>query len=131
MRDLKGELEVKEAKHFKRKAGDVFEGERSGVFSPVHSCLGDQGMQAFSCGEHAYLCLLSCSASCTLQARASFVCCCAEERRRDLALLEAAPDGGGGKAGKMLVPRRDDADEEESEASEDDDDDDDDEVSSG
>ena len=26
MRDLKSELEVKEAKHFKRKAGDVFEG---------------------------------------------------------------------------------------------------------
>ena len=29
MRDLKGELEVKEAKHFKRKAGDVFEGEHN------------------------------------------------------------------------------------------------------
>ena len=29
MRDLKSELEVKEAKHFKRKAGDVFEGECS------------------------------------------------------------------------------------------------------
>ena len=27
MRNLKSELEVKEAKHFKRKAGDVFEGE--------------------------------------------------------------------------------------------------------
>ena len=27
MRDLKSELEVKEAKHFKRKAGDVFEGK--------------------------------------------------------------------------------------------------------
>ncbi len=27
LRDLKSELETKEAKHFKRKAGDVFEGE--------------------------------------------------------------------------------------------------------
>jgi len=36
MRDLKSELEVKEAKHFKRKAGDVFEGER------IRMCLSRQ-----------------------------------------------------------------------------------------
>ena len=34
MRDLKSELEVKEAKHFKRKAGDVFEGVSGGMFLP-------------------------------------------------------------------------------------------------
>ena len=36
MRDLKSELEVKEAKHFKRKAGDVFEGEGNSTY-----CHGD------------------------------------------------------------------------------------------